>query len=89
VGHQEAAMMTLEDMQAEIASLRQEQDLQRKHWRHWGFTASISGLILVLIMLLIAASKGTAPSPAMLFVVLTFIFMGLAFGGAGRGYRFF
>jgi hypothetical protein len=81
--------MTLEDMQAEIASLRQEQDLQRKHWRQWGLAANISGLVLMLVMLLTAASKGTAPPPAIVFVGLTFVFIGLAFGGAGRGYRFF
>ena len=81
--------MTLEDMQAEIASLRQEQDLQRKHWRRWGFAASITGLVLVVVNLLLAATKGTALSPAVLFIVLTFVFVGLAFTCAGRGYRFF
>jgi hypothetical protein len=88
MGHQEAAM-TLEEMQAEIANLRQEQNLQRKHWRRWGFAASITGLVLVVVNLLQAATKGVALSPAVLFIVLTFVFIGLAFTCAGRGYRFF
>ena len=81
--------MTPAEMEAEIKSLRQEQDLQRKHWRCWGFAASICGLVLVIVVLLLAASKGSAPQPPMVFIVLTFLFIGLAFGGAGRGYRFF
>jgi hypothetical protein len=45
--------------------------------------------VLVLAMLLSAALTGSTLPPPMLFIVLTFVFIGLAFTCAGRGYRFF
>lgn len=80
--------MTLEDMEAEIATLRQEQALQKAHWRRWGVASSVAGLILVIVVLLQAALTAAAPAPAMLFIVLAFVFVGLAFTSAGRGYKF-
>jgi uncharacterized membrane protein len=81
--------MTLEEMQAEIERLRQEQELQKKHWRRWGFASNVAGLVLILAILLRAALTATELPPPMLFTVLTFLFIGLAFTFAGRGYRFF
>ena len=68
--------MTLEDMEAEIATLRQEQALQKAHWRRWGVASSVAGLILVIVVLLQAALTAAAPAPAMLFIVLAFVFVG-------------
>jgi len=81
--------MTAEEMNAAIEGLRQEQELQRKHWRRWGLAANIAGLVLVLAILLRAALTASELPPSMLFTVLTFLFIGLAFTTAGRGYRFF
>ncbi len=80
--------MTLEDMQTEIENLRREQELQRKHWRRWGLAANIAGLVLALAVLLRAALTASELPSSMLFIVLTLLFVGLAFTSAGRGYRF-
>jgi hypothetical protein len=82
-------VVTAEQMEAEIAALRQELDLQRRHWRRCGLAANIAGLVLVLAVLLRAAMTASAPAPSMIFIVLTFLFIGLAFMSAGRGCRFF
>ena len=79
--------MTLEDMQTEIENLRREQELQRKHWRRWGLAANIAGLVLALAVLLRAALTASELPSSMLFIVLTLLFVGLAFTSAGRGYN--
>jgi lipopolysaccharide export LptBFGC system permease protein LptF len=80
--------MTLEDMQAEIENLRQEQQKQRKFWRRWGLASSCVSLVLVAVVFARVAITGTDPPSPMLFIVLTFVFLSIAFSSAGRGYTF-
>jgi lipopolysaccharide export LptBFGC system permease protein LptF len=82
------AAMTLEQMQAEIENLRQEQQKQRKFWRRWGLVSSCVSLVLVAVIFARLATTGADPASPMIFIVLTFVFLALAFGSAGRGYSF-
>ena len=76
--------MTVDEMRAEITSLRQERAKQRKFWRRWGFASSGVALVLVLAALARLAMTGADPGSQTLFVVLTFVFLSIAFTSAGR-----
>lgn len=80
--------MTLEDMQAEIENLQQERQKQRKFWRRWGIVSSCISLVLVAVIFARVAMTGADPASPMIFVVLTFVFLSIAFNAAGRGYSF-
>jgi len=79
--------MTAQQLRAEIANFRQEQMAQmaqRKLWLRFGFASYGIGLLLcVLVIVKVAITGEEAPSP-MLFVVLSTMFLGLAFIRAGR-----
>lgn len=80
--------MTLEDMQAEIENLQQERQKQRKFWRRWGIVSGCISLVLVAVTLTRVAATGADPASPMIFIVLTFVFLSIAFNAAGRGYSF-
>ena len=77
--------VTLEEMEAEIANLRQTQTKQRTLWRRWGLASAGIAVVLVLATLARVAITGADPSSPMLFVALTFVFLSIAFTSAGRG----
>jgi hypothetical protein len=77
--------MTLEEMEAEITRLRQEQAKQRRFWRRWGLASAGIAVVLVLATLARVAMTGADPASPMLFVALTFVFLSIAFTSAGRG----
>lgn len=56
--------MTLEQIEAEVAMLRRDQENQKKHWFRWGL------LFLAMTVLLFGtvALTGNAPAPPMLFI---------------------
>lgn len=76
--------MTMEQLEAEIESLQHQQEAQKKHWLRWGLASDAAGLILCVAVLLRVALTGDDPPPPMIFIVLTLIFIGLAFITAGR-----
>jgi anti-sigma-K factor RskA len=76
--------MTLEEMQAEIARLRQAQANQRTFWRRWGLASAGIAVVVVLAILARVAMTGADPAAPMLFIVLTFVFLSIAFSSAGR-----
>ena len=80
--------MTLEQMEAEITSLRQEQEKQRKFWRRWGIASTVVTLVLLAAIFARVVMTGADPASPMLFIVLTFVFLSIAFNSAGRGYGF-
>jgi len=76
--------MTLEQLEAEVATLRRQQDNQKKHWLRWGLASNAVSLMLCTAVLLKVALTGNDPPPPMIFIVLTLLFVGLAFITAGR-----
>jgi hypothetical protein len=76
--------MTPERMEAEIESLRQQQIRQKKLWLRWGLASNAIGLLLCAAVLLKVALTGDDPPPPMIFIVLTYLFVGLVFITAGR-----
>jgi hypothetical protein len=76
--------MTLEQLEAEIAVLRRQQDAQKTHWLRWGLASNAGSLILCAVVLLKVTLTGDDPPPPMIFIVLTLLFVGLAFMTAGR-----
>jgi hypothetical protein len=80
--------MTAQQLSAEIASFRRQQIAQRKLWLRWGFASYGIGLLLcVVVIIKVAITGDEAPSP-MIFVVLSTMFLGLAFINAGRSTAF-
>jgi hypothetical protein len=76
--------MTAQEMNAEIDVPRLEQAAQRKLWRRFGFAGSAIGVMLYVIVLLKVAITGNDPPAHMTFIVLTYVFLGIAFTAAGR-----
>ena len=76
--------MTLEQLEAELAMLRRQQDNQKKHWLRWGLASNAASLVLCAVVLLKVALTGDNPPSPMIFIVLTLLFVGLAFITAGR-----
>ena len=79
--------MSMEEMQAEIASLRLEQMRQKKLWLRWALASYAIAIILVATVLIKVAMTGDDPPPTTIFVVLSYIFLGLVFRTLGRGKR--
>jgi hypothetical protein len=75
--------MTIEQLEAEIAALRRQQESQKKHWLHWGLASNAASLVLCAAVLLKVALTGDDPPSPMIFIVLTLLFVGLAFITAG------
>ncbi len=75
--------MTTEEMEAEIKSLRQQHEDQKKHWLRWGFASSCIAVTLFIVIGIKMLMTGADPPPAMIFIALTFVFVGLAFTTAG------
>jgi len=80
--------MTLEQLEAELAMLRRQQDNQKKHWLRWGLASNAASLVLCAVVLLKVALTGDNPPSPMIFIVLTLLFVGLAFITAGRPLAF-
>jgi hypothetical protein len=80
--------MTIEQLEAEIATLRRQQESQKKHWLRWGLASNAASLVLCAAVLLKVALTGDDPPPPMIFIVLTLLFVGLAFITAGRPLAF-
>jgi hypothetical protein len=85
---QEDAAMTLEQIEAEIATLQREQENRKKHWLRWGRAYVVMGLILYGAIGLRIVLTGEDPSPPMEFIGSTFFFVGLAFATAYRPLSF-
>jgi hypothetical protein len=79
--------MTAQELSAEIANFRQEQIAQRKLWLRWGFASYGIGLLrCVMVIVKVAITGEEAPSP-MLFVVLGYMFLGVANAGRSTAFR--
>jgi hypothetical protein len=78
--------VTLEEMEAEITRLRQEQAKQQRFWRRWGIASAGIALVLVAAVFARMAVTGADPASPMLMLALTFVFLSIAFTSAGRGY---
>ncbi len=76
--------MTPERMQADIESLRRQQEDQKRNWAQWGLGSFGIAIALWIAIGIKMAITGADPSPTMLFISLTFLFLGLAFSNAGR-----
>jgi hypothetical protein len=76
--------MTSQDLIAELENLRREQLARRKHWLRCGFVSNVIGLLLCAAALIKVAITGGDPPPLMIFVALTFIFLGIVFIIAGE-----
>ncbi len=80
--------MTLQQLEAEIATLRRQRGDQQKHWLRWGLASNAVGVILCAAVLLRVALTGDDPPSPTIFIVLTLLFIGLAFITAGRPLAF-
>ncbi|MGO9049580.1 MAG: hypothetical protein ACLQFW_22320 [Xanthobacteraceae bacterium] len=76
--------MTSQELDAEIERLRLQQAEQRKHWRRWGFASNGVAVVLCIAVLVRVAITGSDPPSPMIFIVLTYVYLGLAFTTAGR-----
>lgn len=76
--------MTAPEMNAEIEVLRLERAAQRKHWRRWGFASNAIAVLLCAASLIKVAVTGDDPPAPMIFIVLTYIFLGLVFITAAK-----
>jgi hypothetical protein len=61
--------MTPLQMEAEIASLQQQQAEQKKHWLRWGLASYAIGIALCVAVLIRVALTGADPAPPMIFIV--------------------
>ncbi len=76
--------MTSQGMNAEIEMLRLQQADHRKHWRRFGLASHAVAVALCIVVLIrMAATGGDPPSP-MVFIVLTYLYLGFAFTAAAR-----
>jgi hypothetical protein len=73
-------------MNAEIDVLRLEQAALRRHWLRFGFISNAIGVMLCAVVLIKVAITGDDPPAPMIFIVLTYIFLGIAFVTAGRSF---
>ncbi len=82
--------MTPEQMRADIESLRRQFEEQKRNWARWGRGSSGIALVLWIAIGIKMARSGADPSPPLLLLSLTFVFLGLAFSNAARpgGFRF-
>ena len=81
--------MTLEEMRTTIARLLQQQTAHKTHWLRWGFASYAIALLLCAVVLIKVVMTGQDPPTPIIFVVLTYIFLGLAFMTAGKPITFF
>lgn len=80
--------MTIEQLETEIATLRRQQDGEKKHWLRWGMASNAASLVLCAVVLAKVALTGDDPPSPMIFIALTFLFVGLAFITAARPLAF-
>lgn len=78
------ATMTPELIEAEIATLKRQQENQKRHLLRWGLAFEVAGIILCGAVFLGVALTGEDPPPSMIFNVLTLVAIGLAFITLGR-----
>jgi hypothetical protein len=78
--------MTIEQIETEIAALRQHQENQKKYWLRCGLAFEVTGLIVCGAVLLKVALTGENPPPTMIFDVLILVAVGLAFIAAWQGH---
>jgi hypothetical protein len=71
--------MTLEQIEAEIAMFKRQQENQKKLWRRCGQAFFVWGFILCVVVGVRVALTGDDPPPPMLFIALTSMYIGLAF----------
>jgi hypothetical protein len=72
----------------EIDLLRQEQVALRKHWLLWGFASNGVAIALCVAVLIRVAIIGDDPPSPMIFITLTYVFLGIVFITAGRSHTF-
>ena len=80
--------MTSEQMEAEIETLRQQQQNQRQHWLRCGYGSLALALAIFVGIAIRLAQTGDDPAPQMVFIQLIFVFAGIAFLPAGRSRLF-
>jgi hypothetical protein len=80
--------MTSQELDAEIERLRLGQAEQRKHWRRLGLASNGIAIVLCIAVLVRVAITGSDPPSPMIFIVLTYVYLGLAFTTAGRSGAF-
>jgi peptidoglycan/LPS O-acetylase OafA/YrhL len=76
--------MAPDELEAEMEFLRRRYAAQRQHWLRWGFASLVVGVVLCTAVLIKVAMTGDNPPPAMDFIVLTYVFLGLVFITARR-----
>ena len=77
-----------QEMDAEIDILRQGQVALRRHWLLWGYASNGVAIALCVAVLIRVAITGDDPPSPMIFITLTYIFLGIAFITAGRSRTF-
>jgi succinate-acetate transporter protein len=80
--------MTPEELEAEIKSLRQQQEDQKRNWFRWGLASFGIFTVLYIVIGIKMAITGADPPPPMMFIALTFLFLGLVFTTTGRPIAF-
>ena len=68
-----------QDIDDEIGILQQEQVALRRHWLLWGYASNGIAIALCVAVLLRVAITGDDPPSPMIFITLTYIFLGIAF----------
>ena len=80
--------MTSRELNTDIEILRQEYLEQRRHWLRWGFASYAIAMLLCFVVLIRVAITGDNPPTPMIFIVLTYLFLGFTFITAGRSLTF-
>jgi hypothetical protein len=80
--------MTPEELEAEIKSLRQQQEDQKRNWFRWGLASFGIFTVLYIVIGIKMAITGADPPPPMMFIALTFLFLLLPDGRSRFGFGF-
>lgn len=79
--------MTPEQIEAEIATLRRELENQKKRGLQWGRVSYVVALLLFVVIGIRMVRTGEDPPTPMMFLGLTFLFLGSAFTTVYQPFR--
>ena len=76
--------MTSHELNTEIEICGCSRSISKSIGAVWALPATSSAIALCIAVLIRTAVTGGTPPPLMIFIVLTYVFLGLAFTTAGR-----